>query len=305
MHVVITGATGFIGRALARRLRGRWQVVALSRDPARAAALLGGAVKVVGWDGRAGGEWAKHITGARAVVNLAGHNVASGRWSRARKRLILDSRLDCTAAVVEAIRAAEVKPGVLVQGSAIGYYGPRGPDVVDEDSPAGAGFLAEVCRRVEAAGRRVEAAGVRYVAIRTGVVLGSGGGALAKMAKPYRFWLGGYPGSGEQWFSWISLDDEVRAVEFLVGDDRLSGAFNLTSPEPVTMRAFSKCLGVVLDRPAWLAVPGLALRMALGQMAEEMLLAGQRVLPSRLLKAGFRFEHEQLEAALRAALGSS
>jgi uncharacterized protein (TIGR01777 family) len=190
----------------------------------------------------------------------------------------------------------------MIQASAVGYYGPRGDEMLDEGSSGGSGFLSEVCRESEVAGRKVQTLGVRYVVIRTGVVLGAGGGALGRMMQPFRFYFGGYMGSGRQWLSWISLDDEVEAIKFLIKNQQLKGIFNLTSPQPATMREFSKTLGRILRKPAWLNVPGFVARLLLGRMAEEILLSGQRVMPKRLREAGFEFKHEDLKEALTAIL---
>jgi len=305
MRVIITGATGFIGRALARRLSGRYEVVALSRNAKKAAELLGDSAGAVAWDGRGEGEWVREIEGAAAVVNLAGQNVGAGRWSKSGKARILNSRVDCTAALVEAIRRAQNKPAAMIQASAIGYYGPRGDEPLDESSSVGTGFLADVCRKTENIGREVEDMQVRYVVVRTGIVLGADGGALSKMIRPYRFYLGGHLGGGSQWLSWISLADEVAAIEFLLKHDDLSGAFNLTAPKPVTARQFARTLGRALKRPAWLPVPAFALKLLLGQMADELLLTGQKVLPNRLTEAGFEFRCEDLEGALGALVSTT
>ena len=302
MRVVITGATGFIGKALARRLCKRNEVVALSRNAKTAGESLGEWARAVAWDGRVEGDWVRQIEGAGAVVNLAGENVGAGRWSKSRKAGILASRVECATALVEATRRAENKPAAMIQASAVGYYGPLGDELLDESSSSGTGFLAEVCKESERIGREVESLGVRYVVIRTGVVLGLGRGALAKMMRPYRFYLGGHLGSGKQWVSWISLADEVGAIEFLIRNEKSSGVFNLTAPQPVTARQFAKTLGRVLKRPAWLPVPSFTLKLILGQMADELLLTGQRVLPNRLTEAGFQFEHRDLREALSALL---
>lgn len=298
MRVVITGAAGFIGRALCEALHRDYELIALSRDARRAAGSVGDWAKVVEWDGRTTGSWLKQADGAFAVINLAGENVASGRWNESRKASMLHSRLDSSRAVLDAIKQVKKKPTVVIQASAIGYYGSRRDEPLDEGSTRGEGFLASVCQRVESLAGGIEQLGVRCVVIRTGVVLGRSGGALDKLAKPFRFFLGGHLGSGDQWFSWISLDDEVAAIRFLMEHEQLRGAFNLTAPQPVTMKAFCKTLGRVLHRPAWMHVPAFMVRLALGEMADEMLLSGQRVLPKRLLEAGFEFRHPEVEKAL-------
>jgi len=301
-RIVITGATGFIGRALCRELHGDYEVVALSRDAKRASGVVAGVARVVEWDARTTSGWAGEVEGAYAVLNLAGENVAGGRWTRFRKDTIRQSRLQSARAILDAIGIAKSGPSVLVQASAVGFYGTHPSGELNEETPCGKGFLADVCRRVEAVAERGESLNVRRVFIRTGVVLGADGGALPKLMAPFRFYLGGHVGSGKQWFSWISLRDEVRAIRFLIENERAQGAFNLTAPEPVTMKEFCRSLGEVLGRPAWTAIPGPVMRLLAGEMAEEVLLAGQKVLPQRLMEAGFEFEHRDVGSALRAII---
>jgi uncharacterized protein (TIGR01777 family) len=298
MRVVITGATGFISSALCKELCKDYEVIALSRDASRAAKSIGDWAKAVEWDGRTTGSWLQQANGAFAIINLAGENIASGRWNESRKAGILHSRLDSTRAVIEAIKQMDKKPNVVIQASAIGFYGPRQDEQIDEDSPSGKGFLASVCQRIESSTEEIEALGVRCVVIRTGVVLGRDGGAFEKLVKPFRFFLGGHVGSGRQWFSWIHLEDEVAAIKFLMENEDLKGAFNLTAPEPVTMKEFCKILGKVLHRPAWMKVPAFAAKLAFGEMANEMLLSGQKVLPKRLLNTNFNFKYTDVKQAL-------
>jgi len=298
MRVVITGATGFIGSALCKTLHKDYEVIALSRDASRAAKSVGEIAKVIEWDGRTTGSWLQHANGAFAIINLAGENVASGRWNETRKAGILHSRTDSVRAVIEAIKQTDKKPAVVIQASAIGFYGPRQDEQLDEDSIPGKGFLANVCRDVESRAEEIERLGVRCAVIRTGVVLGRDGGAFVKLVKPFQFYLGGHLGSGKQWFSWIHLDDEVAAIKYLLENEHLKGAFNLTAPEPVTMKEFCKILGKVLHRPSWLNVPAFAARLAFGEMANEMLLSGQKVLPKRLLNTKFNFKYTNVKQAL-------
>ena len=300
MRVVITGATGFIGRALCEALHKDYEIIALSRDARRAAGSIGERAHVVEWDGRSTGSWLKQADGAFAIINLAGENVASGRWNQSKKAGILHSRLDSSRAVLGAIKQANKKPTMVIQASAIGYYGPRRDEPLDEASAPGKGFLANVCQRVERLAEDIGNLGVRCAVIRTGVVLGRNGGALAQLVRPFRFFLGGRLGRGRQWFSWISLDDEIAAIRFLMEHEQLRGVFNLTAPQPVRMKEFCKRLGKVLHRPAWTYVPAFIVRLALGEMADEMLLSGQRVVPKRLLDAGFEFRYPSVEEALRA-----
>jgi uncharacterized protein len=298
MRAIITGATGFIGRALCRELHKDYELIALSRHAEGAAQSASDAAKIVQWDARTATGWQQETEDAYAIINLAGENLGSGRWNQARKARILESRLDATKAIIEAVKSVQTKPKVVILASAVGYYGPRQDQPLDETAMPGEGFLADVCRQVEGLAAEIESLGVWCIVIRTGIVLGRDGGALAKLAMPFRFYLGGHLGTGRQWFSWISLDDEVAAIRFLMENENLRGAFNLTAPQPVTMKEFCKVLGKVLHRPAWLNVPAFAARLAFGEMADEMLLSGQRVLPSRLQAAGFKFKHPDVEKAL-------
>jgi len=302
MRVLVSGATGFIGRELCRRLHGDYEVIALSRDAPKAGALLGEGVSVVEWDARTTSGWAGLVEGAHAVINLAGENVAAGRWTAARKSSIVQSRTDSTAAIVDAVNAARKKPTVVMQASAIGYYGSSGDETLDEEAAPGSGFLADVCQEVESLPAQIRSREVRVVTIRTGVVLGMAGGALPKLMMPFRLYLGGHVGTGRQWFSWIGLADEVRAIRFLMERRDADGAFNLTAPEPVPMKQFCQVLGEVLGKPAWTVMPEFLARLGLGEMADEMILTGQRVLPRRLMEAGFQFEHPRLRDALAAII---
>jgi hypothetical protein len=299
-RVIITGGSGLIGRAVAAELAGAgFQVVVLSRRPRPAQALgLPDRVAVTGWDGRSAQGWGQLADGARAIVNLAGASLAGGRWSAERKRLILDSRLHAGGAVLQAVEQAGRKPQVVIQASAVGYYGRRGDEEISEDSPAGEDFLAQVCLAWEASTQAVAGMGVRHVVIRTGIVLSAGEGALPRLALPFRLFLGGRLGSGRQWVSWIHLADEAAAIRFLIEQPAASGAFNLTAPQPVTNAEFGKILGQVLRRPAWLPAPAFALRLALGELATTV-LDGQRVVPRRLLQLGFSFRFPQAAPALQ------
>lgn len=300
MRVIVTGATGFIGHALCRELHGDYELIALSRDARKAGEVVGEYAKVIEWDARTASGWARHVEGAHAIVNLAGENIASGRWAQSKKASIAQSRTNSLNAIVDAISGANTKPAVVIQASAIGYYGSRRDEILDEDSTTGPGFLAEVCRRVESVVAKIDAKGPRCVTIRTGVVLGANGGALPKLMQPFHFYLGGRIGSGKRWFSWISLRDEIRAIRFLIENRSLKGTFNLTSPNAVTMKQFCRTLGEVLGKPAWTVVPGFAARLAFGEMADEVLLAGQKVVPKRLMEAGFEFRYPEVREALTA-----
>ncbi len=302
-RVVIAGATGFIGRQLCRQLYGDYELTALSRNTAKAAEILDGLAQVVLGGAKRVVDWTETIDGAFAAINLSGENIGSGRWTSGKKEEILRSRLDSSKALLEAIKRAREKPKVAVIASAIGFYGSRGDEQLDEDSAAGTGFLANVCRQVENIAKDIEAAGVRCITIRSGVVLGNDGGALVKLMQPFRFFMGGPFGTGQQWFSWISLEDEADAIKFLMENDNLHGVFNLTAPQPVMMKEFCETLGKVLNRPSWFHVPDFILKIIFGEMADEMLLAGQKVYPRRLLQSGFRFKYPDLESAIKNILG--
>lgn len=302
-RIIVTGASGFIGRALVRDLAANgYEVVALTRDPEKALARLPRAVTWAKWNGRTAAGWGGLADGARAIVNLAGDNLAEGRWTKAKKARILASRVDAGSAVAEAVRAAMTKPQVLVQASAIGFYGPAGDEDLDEGSPSGAGFLAGVVREWEDSTKAVESLGVRRAVIRSGLVLGKEGGAWPRLVLPFRFFVGGPLGRGRQALSWISLEDEVRAIRHLIEHDGLSGAFNLTAPGPLRQKEFCRVLGRALRRPCWLPVPALLLRLLFGEKAKETVLAGQRVVPRRLMASGFSFLHPDADSAVAAVL---
>jgi len=304
--VIVTGATGFIGKALCFRLeREGYKVVALSRNPEKGKKLFGSRATVDRWDDANASEWMENAEGAYAIINLAGENIGSGRWTPQRKQAILQSRLDAGKAVVEAVESASVKPRVVVQASAVGFYGSRGNDMIDEFSSPGEGFLADVAKEWEQSTQKVESFGVRRVIIRSGVVLGAEAGALLQLLKPFRLFAGGPLGGGRQWFSWIHIEDEVNAILFLLKREDLKGIFNLSAPHPLLQKDFARILGKALRRPSWFPTPGFGLRMILGEMAEEMLLVSQRVAPKRLLEAGYRFFYPETEHALKDILGTS
>jgi len=300
MRVISAGATGFIGQALCRELHGDYEVVVLTRDARRAAAVVKECTRIVEWDARTTSGWASQVENAYAVINLAGESLASGRWTSSKKMSILQSRTNSANAIADAVEGARNKPRLVMQASAVGYYGSRGEETLTEDSPPGDDFLAEVCRKTESVAARVGKRNVRCVRLRTGIVLGREGGVLPRLMRPFRFLLGGRVGNGKQWVSWISLDDDVRAIRFLMESQDLSGAFNICSPKPVTMKELSRDLGQVLHRPAWGVLPGFVARLAFGEMADEVLLSSQQAIPKRLLEAGFEFRHTDLKVALEA-----
>lgn len=296
MRVFITGATGFIGRHLVLRLlRDGHSVRAWVRSVGKARSRLGAEVELVDASGGASA-LAVAVDGCDAVINLAGEPII-GRWTEDRKRRLVSSRVDLTRDLVAAIRGAERRPSVMLSASAVGFYGDRGSESLDERSAAGDDFLAELCVRWEDAAREVEALGVRLVRLRIGIVLGRDGGALEAMVKPARFGLGGALGSGDQYTPWIHIDDHVELMVTILGDERYSGVFNGTAPAPVSNAELTREIGEVLGRPTFLRVPSFALKVALGE-ASSALLTGQRALPEQALKLGFPFRYGQVRDAL-------
>ena len=298
MNVLVTGATGLIGRALIDRLLERGDHVrVLSRDPDAARVLLPAGVRAFPWDPKREDPPTLAVAGVDAVVHLAGEPIAAGRWSVARKREIVESRVEPTRRLAMALAAQRVKTKVLVSASAVGFYGNRGDEAVLEDAARGSGFLADVCAAWEDAARPAADAGIRVVHPRIGIVLAREGGALPKMALPFRFGAGGTLGSGTQWFPWIHLDDVVGLLIHAIDQSSVRGAMNTTAPIPVTNRELTRTLGRALHRPAVAAVPRIALKLAMGEMA-EMLLGGQYALPAKALETGYRFRFSTLDDAL-------
>lgn len=303
MRIAVLGGTGFIGTPLVKALLNAGHTVLVAGRRARPPVRSGPGYAT--WDGQSPAALAQICQGAQALVNLVGENLGAGRWTRSRRKRILESRVRAGQAVSRAFASLDKRPQVLIQASATGWYGlwpdlATAPDFI-EDGPAGSGFLAHVARQWEASTAPVQALGVRRVCIRTAPVLGRGGGALAKMLPLYRYGLGGPLGSGRQPFPWIHLDDAVGAIVFLLEQEGISGPCNLCAPEQVDNAAFARALGRLLRRPASLRAPAFALRLLLGQMAEEMLLNGQRCAPQKLLEAGYAFRHPHLAGALAAA----
>ena len=303
MRVLVTGGTGFVGRRLVARLAGRGDdVVVLSRDPGKVEAGLR-AGRILAWDPMAGPPRPDALNGVEAAVNLLGESIAGGRWTEEKKRRIRDSRLLGTRNLVAGLAACSPQPRVLVSGSAIGWYGPRGDEELDESSSRGEGFLADLARDWEAETERASAAGIRVVLLRIGVVLGREGGALKSMLPPFRVGLGGPGGTGRQWMSWIHVDDLCGLILHALDTAALEGPVNAAAPEPVRNREFARLLGATLRRPALLPAPSFALRLLFGEMADAVLLTGQRVLPGRARGTGFRFGYPRLDEALAQILG--
>ncbi len=296
MRVLITGGTGLIGRALTDALVAKnYEVVVLSRSPARVSGLPAGA-RAEKWDGKTSAGWGPLADGAAAIVNLAGARIFGMPWTKKRKQTILNSRTDAGQAVVAAIREAAVKPAVLIQSSAVGYYGESGDRPVTESSPAGSDFLAEVCIAWEAAAAPA-AEMTRVAVIRPGLVLSTEGGSLPPLLLPFRLFVGGPLGSGRQWYPLIHMEDQVRAILWLIENEGASGPYNLAMPEILTNKELARLIGRILKRPSFFPVPAFMLRLVLGEMA-SLLLNTQRAVPQALLDGGFTFNYRDPESAL-------
>ena len=296
--ILVTGATGLVGTPLVASLEAAGHEVLRAvrrevRDPA----------KEIYWNPSAGEIDIEKLHGIDAVVHLAGANIAGQRWTEAYKKVLVDSRVDGTSLISKTIASLDPKPKVLACASATGYYGDRGDEVLDEKSSSTDAFLSKICEDWEASCQMARDAGIRVANMRLGVVLSPKGGALGKMLLPFKVGGGGILGTGSQYFSWISLDDAVAAIEFVVNNEEISGPVNLVAPNPVTNYEYTKTLGKVLSRPTILPMPGFAAKLAFGEMAEALLLASTRVVPNVLSSAGFQFQYPALEPALRKLLG--
>ncbi|HMF54742.1 MAG TPA: TIGR01777 family oxidoreductase [Pyrinomonadaceae bacterium] len=300
MKILVTGASGLVGTALTESLSSKGhKVMRLVRSqPVNDS-------NEIKWNPQAGEIDAGRLEGLDAVVHLAGENISEGRWTDEKKRRIRESRVKGTQLLSETLARMERKPRVLVAASAIGFYGDRGAEVLTEKSASGDDFLSEVCREWELATRPASQSGIRVVNFRIGVILSDKGGALAKMITPFKFGLGGKIGSGEQYMSWVALEDVVGAIEFAFESENLSGPVNLVSPNAVTNLEFTKSLGDALSRPTFFFVPAFAARAAFGEMADALLLSSARVEPERLKEAGYQFKYSEIEKALRHILKSA
>ena len=300
MEIIIAGGTGFIGKSLceALRLHGH-RVTMLTRRRAEVERIFPSTVRAVEWDAKSSGSWENSLNGAQAVVNLAGASIADGRWTDSRKRLLTESRVDATRLLVQAFGRLAVKPQVFINASGVGFYGPQGDEVLDESSGPGKGFLADLCVQWEAAAREALPQGIRVLCLRTGMVLERDGGALPRMALPFRLFLGGPVMPGTQWISWIHRDDLVGLIEWALTNPMAVGPVNAVAPSPVTMAEFCKTLGLVLDRPSWFPVPEFVLKMALGELG-SLMTTGQKVAPVIAQRGGYHFRYPFLEGALRA-----
>ncbi|MBD1940988.1 TIGR01777 family protein [Coleofasciculus sp. FACHB-712] len=301
MKVAITGATGFVGSRLVERLHAQGnQILVFSRNPAKAKQVFPANtypnLEIIAYTPTESGSWQQSIAGCDAVVNLSGESIAEKRWTPEQKQTILNSRKLGTQKIVEAINQANPKPAVLVNSSAIGYYGTSETAAFDETSSAGNDFLSTVCKEWETEAQKVKDSGTRLVIVRTGIVLGMGG-ALAKMLPPFKMFAGGPIGSGRQWFSWIHRDDLVNLILFALSHPEIEGVLNGTAPNPVRMNELAQTLGEVLNRPSWLPVPSFVLEGLLGDGA-QVVLEGQQVLPKRTLSQRFEYQYSTLKPAL-------
>lgn len=296
MKILITGGSGLIGKALQASFRekGHEMLLASRGEPKHE--------NEVQWSVEDGFADATRLEGIDAVVHLAGESVSGLRWTDDKKKAIRDSRVLGTRNVVDAISKLKDKPKVFVASSAIGFYGERGDEEVTESSAAGEGFLAEVSKSWESESRRAEDAGIRTVLLRTGIVLSKEGGALGTMLTPFKFGVGGVVGSGKQWMSWISLDDHIAILNYVIENENIRGAVNAVSPHPVTNEEFTKTMGEVLYRPTFIPLPEFAVSMVFGEMGDALLLASTKVMPKRLQDAGFEFTYTELKAAIEHAI---
>jgi len=297
MKILLTGGTGFIGTGLANHLREKGHdLLILTRQDAKIQPHPD--LRYVKWQPGNGQDVISEVGDVNAIINLAGESVVNKRWTQAQKARIRDSRVEATQLIVRSIQRAEKKPKVLINASAVGFYGPRGNDSVNERVTAGDGFLADVCKAWEAHAIRAADFGVRVVRLRIGVVLGQGGGALKKMLPPFQMFAGGWLGKGDQWMSWIHMRDMIRLIEFALENDQVEGPMNATAPQPVTNKVFSLVLAQTIKRPCFAPVPPLALKALMGKMADELLLKGQRVIPQRAKDLGFSFQFPDIRTAL-------
>ncbi|HRK62448.1 MAG TPA: TIGR01777 family oxidoreductase [Candidatus Omnitrophota bacterium] len=303
MKIIIAGGTGLVGQNLIPALISAGHTLfLLSRRAAQKNIFPLDRVQTLYWDGKNLGDWARCFEGADAVINLCGEGIADKRWSSQQKEKLRSSRLDSTRLIVKAIKQSSVKPKVLVNASAVGFYGSVAEGEVEESRGHGQGFLADLCVDWEKAALEAEELGVRVVLPRIGIVLDPKQGALAKMIPPFRWGVGGFLGSGKQWFPWVHIDDLVGMILFAISHEGSRGPFNACAPNPVRMKDFCASLGKVLDRPSCLPVPGFLLRFLLGEMA-SMLLGGQRAVPRKMLQSGFRFRYPVLESSLVSLIG--
>lgn len=295
MKILVTGGTGFIGRSVCKKLldSGHHLVVLTRQSSYRSDRPE---LSYLSWDASS---WQHSIASCDAIINLAGEPIAEKRWSPRQKLLIRESRIQAVRRIYRTLAVQSRRPSVVINASAVGYYGPRGDSELSEQSEVGTGFLAKTCQDWEQETQKLEPLNIRVVRLRIGLVLGLGGGALSKMIPPFRLYLGGPLGSGKQWVSWVHRDDVVGLIEWALANDSVRGSINATAPNPVTMKEFCRQLGAVMHRPSWFPVPSFILRVILGEMS-ELLLTGQRVMPKAALAGGYSFRFAELQSALKA-----
>ena len=299
MKVIVAGGSGLIGRKLiGELLQARHEVIVLSRRPENVRKIFP-AVRAEFWDAKTINVLVNILDGADAVINLTGESIAAKRWTSLQKQKILSSRIDSTRAIVNALEQTHHRPSVLLNASAIGYYGNVPDGDVTEEHPKGNGFLPNVCQQWELEAQKAQGFGVRVVLLRTGIVLDKNEGALHKLLLPFRMFIGGPLGNGRQWFPWIHVQDEVNAILFALAHEQIKGPVNIAGPQSIRMSEFCNTFGSVLHRPSWLPVPKFALRLMLGEMAEPLLFQGQKIIPKKLLEAGFKFRYPNLADALQ------
>jgi uncharacterized protein (TIGR01777 family) len=300
MKVLVFGGTGFIGKYLIPLLiEDGYEVILFSRNPSSYIKTYQHRVTAIKWDTTSTEDIIRHLHGNYSIINLAGAGIGSRLWTQSYKNKILSSRLSVTKAITDAILLSPVKPIVFLQGSAIGYYGTQADLKLDENAPKGKGFLSDVVDAWEKSVMPVEKIQSRIVYLRNGIVLGNDGGILPLMLIPFKLYIGGHPGNGRQWISWIHIEDVTRVVIFLLKNENATGVFNLTSPAPVMMKNFTRLAGKVIKRPSWLHVPAFVFRLILREMADDLLLTSQKVYPVKLLDSGFRFKYPDLESAFK------
>lgn len=299
MRIIIAGGSGMIGKRLgAAMVEQGHEVIGLSRNPLGASDARNAGIRLEEWDGRSAAGWGHLADGADVLINLAGENIGAGRWTARRKQEIISSRVNSGAAIVEAVRLARQKPGLVIQSSGVDYYGVHGAEQIDEDHPAGDSYLSEVCKRWEDATREVEDFGIRRVVYRGAVVLTLDGGAFPRILMPFKFFAGGRLGSGGQWFSWIHMEDQIAALRWIIENPSAFGVYNFAAPGPIQNKELARTIGKVMRRPSIFPVPAFAIRLLFGEMAVTV-LGGQRVIPRRLEQEGFRFQYPTIEAAVR------
>ena len=303
MKIIISGASGLVGHELTTALRAEGhRVLRLTRSWRQSSETSAVSADTIAWDPSSAKVYARALESADAVINLNGASISGGRWTAKRKALLRSSRLDSTRLLVDAVGRLKDKPRIFLSASAVGFYGSRGDEILTEASGPGGDFLSALARDWETEANRAASFGIRTAILRFGVILAREGGALPQMVRPFRFGVGGRLGDGSQWLSWIAIDDVIRIVKFMISDARLTGPVNLVAPAPVQNAEFARIVGKLLHRPAVVPAPAFALRLALGEMADSLLLASQRAYPEKLLRAGYSFQFGEIESALRAIL---